>query len=386
MHYELCIIKEAGYSLCIVNCALCINIYILKMKRVAIIGTQGVPARYGGFETLVENIIGDNCSKDIEYTVFCSSKDLCTSDREYRGAKLRYVGISANGVQSIVYDIVSLMRALSDFDTILVLGVSGCIFLPFFKVFSDSRVVVNIDGLEWKRAKWNGFAKWFLKLSEKVAVWWADVVIADNQGIVDYVEEEYKLKAELIAYGGDHVVKDIPEDRKVSVLKEYGLEKGNYAVTVCRIEPENNCDMILEAFARNGMPLLFIGNWERSDYGKGLLEKYKDYGNITMHGPMYDLDTLNVLRSESRYYIHGHSAGGTNPSLVEAMFSGCNILAYDVVYNRETMANMGAHFGSTEELVKLVEAGEVFNSEVMMEVAEERYTWKRIARRYERLY
>ncbi len=356
------------------------------MKKVAIIGTQGVPARYGGFETLVENIIGDNCSKDIEYTVFCSSKDLSTSLEEYRGARLKYVAISANGVQSIPYDIVSMLKVLKGFDTVLVLGVSGCIFLPVFRLLSKSRLIVNIDGLEWKRAKWNGFAKWFLKLSEKVAVRWADVVIADNQGIVDYVKKEYNIKAELIAYGGDHVVKAIPEAKIESVLREYGLERNNYAVTVCRIEPENNCDMILEAFARNGMRLFFIGNWERSEYGQGLKEKYKDYDNITMHGPMYDLDTLHVLRSESRYYIHGHSAGGTNPSLVEAMFSGCNILAYDVVYNRETMANEGAHFGSTQELVKIIADNNIHNAGALLQVAQERYTWKKISKQYEKLY
>ena len=356
------------------------------MKKVAIVGTQGVPARYGGFETLVENIIGDNCSKDIEYTVFCSSKDLSTNLEEYRGAKLKYVAISANGIQSIPYDIVSLLKVIKGYDSILVLGVSGCIFLPIFRLLNSSRLIVNIDGLEWKRGKWNSFAKWFLKLSEKVAVRCTDVVIADNQGIVDYVKKEYGIRAELIAYGGDHVVKYIPMAKEDSVLSEYNLERNNYAVTVCRIEPENNCDMILEAFAKNGMRLLFIGNWEKSEYGQGLKEKYKNFSNITMQGAMYNLDTLHVLRTQSRYYVHGHSAGGTNPSLVEAMFSGCNILAYDVVYNRETMANKGAHFGTTDSLLNLIAENNIYNADALLKVAQERYTWKEIAKKYESIF
>ena len=140
------------------------------MKKVAIIGTQGVPAKYGGFETLVENIIGDNCSGDIQYTVFCSSKDLPNGPKEYRGARLKYLCLKANGVQSIPYDIVSMMRAICGYDAILILGVSGCIFLPILKLFCRKRVIVNIDGLEYRRAKWKNWVRKFLKFSEILSV------------------------------------------------------------------------------------------------------------------------------------------------------------------------------------------------------------------------
>ena len=160
------------------------------MKKVAIIGTQGVPASYGGFETLVENIIGENCSNDIQYTVFCSGKDMPTRIKEHKGAELKYVGLRANGVQSIPYDIISMMRSIRGYDTVLILGVSGCIFLPIFKLFCRKRVIVNIDGLEYRRAKWKGWVKKFLKLSEKIAIRFADVIITDNKGIQDYVKLE----------------------------------------------------------------------------------------------------------------------------------------------------------------------------------------------------
>ena len=152
------------------------------MKRVTIIGTQGVPAQYGGFESLVENLVGEQCDRDIKYTVFCSSKDLPQQREEYKGAKLKYIPLSANGVQSIPYDMLSLLKVPKETDVILVLGVSGSLILPFFKPFSKKKFVINIDGLEHRRDKWGKAARWYLKLSEKMAVKYADVIIADNKG------------------------------------------------------------------------------------------------------------------------------------------------------------------------------------------------------------
>lgn len=355
------------------------------MKKVAIVGTQGVPANYGGFESLVENMIGDNCSPDIQYTVFCSSKDMKKKLLSYKGANLKYVPLHANGMQSIPYDIVSMMRVITGYDVILVLGVSGCVFLPFLKILSRKRIVVNIDGLEHRRDKWGKFAKWFLKFSEKVAVKWADTIIADNKGIQDYVMETYGKKAEMIAYGGDHALRNIPVELQTSVLQKYGLQNKEYAISVCRIEPENNCHVSLEAFAKTDKSFVFIGNWKRSEYGKELLDKYKDCPNIQMLDPIYDLDTLYVLRSNAAYYIHGHSAGGTNPSLVEAMFFGCPIIAFDVVYNRESTQNKAYYFSTPDDIVSLLKQGNL-DGKIMKDISEMEYTWKVIAHKYEELF
>ena len=163
------------------------------MKQVAIVGIQGVPAKYGGFETLVENIIGDNCSPEVRYTVFCSSKDYTVRMKTYKGTRLKYIPLfHANGAQSTPYDILSMLKCLQGYDTVVILGVSGCIFLPVFRLFYRKRLVVNIDGLEHQRTKWGKFAKWFLRTSEAMAVRYADVVIADNKGIQNYVEETYQ--------------------------------------------------------------------------------------------------------------------------------------------------------------------------------------------------
>ena len=355
------------------------------MKKVAIIGTQGVPANYGGFETLVENIIGENCSNGIEYTVFCSSKDMPTKITEHKGAKLKYVCFKANGVQSIPYDIVSMMRSICGYDTLLILGVSGCIFLPVFKLFCRKRIIVNIDGLEYRRAKWKNWVKKFLKLSERTAIRFADIIITDNKGIQDYVKEEYGKETTLIAYGGDHALIDITKEREAEILKNYGFEKEGYSMCVCRIEPENNCHMTLEAFKENNKKLVFVGNWNRNDYSRKLKEEYNAYSNITLLNSIYDLEILYTLRKNAKYYIHGHSAGGTNPSLVEAMFFGRPILSFDVVYNRETTQNKAHYYQNAQELTALIEQC-VDNGKELKEVACKQYTWAQIAKEYEALY
>lgn len=355
------------------------------MKKVAIIGTQGVPAQYGGFESLVENIIGDNCSEGIEYTVFCSSRDKDSSLKEYKGCKLRYVPLHANGMQSVPYDMLSMMKAIRGYDTIVILGTSGCLFLPVLRTFSRSRIIVNIDGLEHKREKWGKVARLTLRLSEKTAIRNSDVVIADNKGIADYVAETYHKEAVIIAYGGDNAIRNVTEQRQQEILAQYGVTADDYAITVCRIEPENNTHITLEAFKRTGRPLIFIGNWEHSAYARDLKDKYSQSENIQLVNSVYDLDVLYALRKNAHCYVHGHSAGGTNPSLVEAMSIGCRILAYDVVYNRETTHGKALYYRDVESLIQLLDMDWGDYSE-LREIAKQHYTWATIAKAYEKLY
>ena len=383
-------------------------------KKVAIIGTQGVPARYGGFESLVENLLG-NASDGVEYTVFCSSKDIpCGSAKRpssYKGARLKYVGLHANGAQSIFYDLVSMLRCLCGYDTLLVLGVSGCLFLPFVRLFlsSKTKLVINIDGLEHKRDKWNKLARWILLTSEKMAARYADTVISDNQAITDYVVSTYGPRSEealvTIAYGGDHVAREVCEERQREILASYGLQAGGYAFSVCRIEPENNCHITLEAFsgaaavsegsavtAPEALPLLLIGNWTHSDWARQLRARFQGQKGVIPADAVYDLDVLYTLRSNAALYVHGHSAGGTNPSLVEAMFFGRPIFAFDVPYNRETTFGQAFYFRDAESLmagIAQLSAAEDAAKEAgatLAHLADEHYRWADIAARYERIY
>lgn len=357
--------------------------------KVAIIGTVGVPANYGGFETLVEQLVRHNHNEDLQYAVYCSKKSYNDERWVYHGAKTEYVGLQANGIQSIPYDIVSLIKASRRSDVILVLGVSGCSFLPIFRVFSKKKLVINIDGLEHRRDKWNKWARQFLKYSEKQAIKYGDIIVTDNQGITDYVKSEYGKDSELIAYGGDHVLTDIDEKSAGKILNEYMLERNGYAMALCRIEPENNVHIILEAFEMAKKKLLFIGNWHKSDYGKSLADKYKDSEYVKITPAVYDLDVLNILRSNCSIYLHGHSAGGTNPSLVEAMFFKKPIIAFDCIYNRETTENKASYFKDSQDLITALNNPALdldSNAQAMHEIADRRYRWSIIAEQYETLY
>lgn len=356
------------------------------MKKIAIIGTVGLPAQYGGFETLTEYLT-KFLGSTYDITVYCSKKNYTHTLETYNGARLKYINLSANGPQSIPYDIVSIISSLKNNDTLLILGVSGCIILPFIKLFSSKKVIVNIDGLEWRRAKWNKYVKAFLKFSERMAVRYADTIVTDNKAIQDYVLSEYAKPSELIAYGGDHVTK---ESVTPNTLSEFPFLSIPYAFKVCRIEPENNVHMILEAFAaQTTLPLVVIGNWNRSEYGKKLKQTYLVFDHIHLIDPIYDQALLNQFRSNCTVYVHGHSAGGTNPSLVEAMCLSLPIIAYDVNYNRETTYDQGLYFNNSQDLTKLINNLATINlSEIgakMYSVANSKYTWQYITTQYSKL-
>lgn len=356
------------------------------MKRIAIIGTAGIPARYGGFETLAQHLV-DHLGDRYQFTVYCSKFMYDKKEREaLRNGPVRlvYIPLSANGKSSILYDMIAMFHALFYADTLLVLGVSGTSFVPFIRLFSRKKIIVNIDGIEWKRAKWNSLARAFLRFSERLAMKYAHACIADNKVIQDYTVERYGKKAILAEYGADHVA---PQPFDNNVRHNYPFLHAPYAFTVCRIEPENNIHMILEAFAKaGGKHLVVVGNWNNSAYGKALYAKYSGMETIHLLQPIYEAKTLNMLRSNCHVYIHGHSAGGTNPSLVEAMYLGLPILAFDVNYNRETTHNKAFYYRDAEGLSALLSTLKIQdlmgNRIVMKEIAEANYTWRQIAGKY----
>jgi glycosyltransferase involved in cell wall biosynthesis len=258
-------------------------------------------------------------------------------------------------------------------------------FMPILRKITKAKIIVNIDGLEHRRDKWGKTAKWVLRTSEAMAVKYADVIVADNKGIQDYVKETYNKDSALIAYGGDHALRNLPESRVRSILNTYGLIEKKYAISICRIEPENNCHVVLEGFAKSSMPLIFIGNWNHSEYSRALKSRYSNYSNIRIQDAVYDLDILYALRSNAGLYIHGHSAGGTNPSLVEAMHFGIPIVTWNVVYNRETTEGKAYYFSTPEELLDITRRVDLSGNN-MQEIAQRRYTWKTISKQYCELF
>ena len=357
-------------------------------NKIAIIGTVGLPASYGGFETLAAHLV-ENLNDDYDLTVYCSGKQYKKENRKkyYKNARLRYIPLEANGIQSIIYDSISIIHSLFYADVLLILGVAGAWILPFVKFFTNKRIIISIDGIEWKRDKWNRLAKWYLFWAESLAVKYSHIDISDNESIQDYTALRYGSLSRIIEYGADHTlfVKPDTNDRQ-----EFPFLSKPYAFKVCRIEPENNVHEVLKAFSLLAKhTLVIVGNWEKSQYGINLKEQYSKFPNIILLNPIYEQRKLDVIRGNAFAYIHGHSAGGTNPSLVEAMYLGLPIISFGVSYNRTTTENKALYFNTHIDLIQIIQQTSVRQlkeiGNMMKEIAQRRYTWSFISKKYKAL-
>ncbi|MEQ8908119.1 MAG: DUF1972 domain-containing protein [Vicingaceae bacterium] len=351
-----------------------------KTVKVAIIGSVGVPAKYGGFETLADKLV-EHLANKFSLTVYCSGLQYSKRLNSYKGAALEYVEFSANGVQSVFYDIISIKRAVKEHDVLLILGVAGMFYIPWVKFFRKNKVILHIDGMEWKRDKWKWFAKSYLKYSEKLGILFADRVIADNAAILKNVPKRYHKKTDLIAYGADHVQFETVNEK---LLKRLEIPFRDYSFSVCRIVPENNIRIILQAFKESKKNLVLVGNWYDSNYGIDIWREFHQLENIALIHPIYNQKELDALRCNCSFYIHGHSAGGTNPSLVEAMALGLKIIAFNVDFNCMTLNNNAWFFSTKEELLELLNEKEypchlVTESKKMVEL---NYRWEGVTAKY----
>jgi glycosyltransferase involved in cell wall biosynthesis len=354
-----------------------------KKKKIAIIGTRGIPAKYGGFETLVE-FLARYLSDKLDITVFCS-KEQYPKLHKYHNSQLAFLPFSANGLQGIMYDSISILKTYKQYDKVLILGCSNTV-MSFMGKYRK-KFILNIGGIEWQRRKWGYWASKLIKFSEKISVKNSDFLVADNDGIKDYLLSTYNRESTVVEYGGDQVKRvSINED----YINKYPFLKTEYILAVARIQPDNNIEMIIKSCIDiKKYILVIIGNWNISEYGVKLKKNYKNIGNIVLLEAIYDQNELNVIRSNTKIYLHGHSAGGTNPGLVEAMYLGLPVFCFDNVFNRNTSENKALYFSNSEQLHDMLMAlsdpllQQIANC--MKEIAERRYRWELIANKYYKL-
>jgi len=348
--------------------------------KLAIIGTQGIPAQYGGFETLVEYLT-KYLSEKYDITVFCSRENKTRKDK-YNNSNLVYLPFSANGFQGIIYDSLSIIKSYKKYNKILILGSSN-IVMSFFGKYKN-KFILNIGGIEWQRSKWGILASAIIKYSERTSVRNSEYLIADNEGIQQYLLKMYNRNSYLIEYGGNHVQR-IYYNEKYKI--KYSFLEEDYILSVARIQPDNNIEMILKSFINvHNFKLVIIGNWEKSRFGKKLKLYYNNIKNIILIDAIYNNEELDVIRSNAKIYIHGHSAGGTNPGLVEAMNLGLPIFCYNNSFNRYTTEGQALYFDTAENLYNLLinisdeSLRQIANK--MKEIAERRYKWEIITHKY----
>lgn len=367
--------------------------------KIAFISTRGIPNNYGGFEQFAEYISVGLVRRGHEVVVY-SPHFHPYREPDYKGVRIKHIYSPekwmGSSVGSFFYDFLSLRDALKKekFDIIYEAGYTSIV--PAYIWFNVKRIkyplfTTNMDGLEYKRTKFNKWVQKFVFWEERMAVKHSHYLIADNMGIRDYYKEKYGKESKFLAYGAD-----VHEDYDVDVLKEYGLEAGGYFIVVARLEPENNLFMAIEGYLASNQygkrPLVVVGK-TNTPYGKYLVERYGRDCNIRFVGGIYDFRKLNSIRHYSYAYFHGHSVGGTNPSLLEAMASGCFILAHDNIFNRAVLGENALYYGSTDAATEMldgidqaVSAHKKEYTERNLEVIRRDYSWEKLVDEHEEYF
>lgn len=357
--------------------------------RIAVVGSRGIPGNYGGFETFAERLGLGLVEKGHLVNVYCPAASSTTDERDYRGIKRTIVpNIPLKSLDKISGSVLSCLHAsFSKCDVILFLGVAPAIF-AWIPRLTGKKLVVNIDGLEWKRRKWGRFGAWYLKFSERLGALFCHEIVADSMVLKEYVKNEYEKDAVYIAYGADP---GAAEDD--GVLDKLGLKKNEYFLQVCRLEPENNSDLVIREYGLvdTELPLVIVGDAPYSDSYKNRLKEMADK-RVMFVGAVYGRD-YDALRSNAFCYIHAHEVGGTNPSLLEALAAGNCVAALDVPYNLEVIDNAGLAFSRESGSLARILRHLLTDPAAMMELRqkavkriESYYSWGKIINAYEKLF
>lgn len=383
-----------------------------KIKHVYIVGSKGIPASYGGFETFVEELTGRKKEKRILYHVGCMNER--ESQYTYNGAECFNVHTNIKGPLGKMFQVCDALKYVcKDAEKYsgegVIVYILGCRIGPFLYYYRkklkrkipDIQIMVNPDGMEWRRSKWKGWQKTFLKFCERCLVKNADLIIADSMGMQRIIEKEFKVpteKIKYIAYGAEVV--DVSEKSKPA--EEWYQKKGiipeQYYLIVGRFVPENNYETMISEFMKTKITkkLVIISNVEENEFYEELKRNtgFAEDDRILFVGTVYDKEILSVIRRNAFAYIHGHEVGGTNPSLLEALATTKVNLLLGVDFNREVGAEGAIYFDKAEgNLASIIEKTEKMTEQeraVLGEKAKQRicnhFSWDFIVEEYEKTF
>lgn len=357
-----------------------------QQMRLALVGTRGVPARYGGFETCVEEVGRRLADRGHRVTVYCRTSTGHERPESHHGMRLVHLPAARRrSLETLSHTALSVAHLLGHrVDAAVVFNAANSPLLPLLRA-ARIPVATHVDGLEWKRAKWGWAGRRYYRVAESLAVRWSDALIADAQGIADYYRTEFDADTDLISYGAPAVG---PADDR---LHELGLSSRDYHLVVARFEPENHVDVIVDGYTRSGatLPLVVVGAAPYADDYTSRVHAVAD-GRVRFLGSMWDQQLLDQLYANAATYLHGHSVGGTNPSLLRAMGAGAATIAFDVSFNREVAGASGRYFTTAADVAARLEAAEADPAELaecrdLARTLAAAYDWDDVALRYEAL-
>lgn len=356
--------------------------------RISMLGTRGVPARYGGFETAIEEVGSRLAARGHQVLVYSRNAEperpLPALHRGMRVVELP--ALKRRSLETLSHTGRSLAHLLARTppDVAVVFNSANAPFLPALRA-ARIPVATHVDGLEWRRGKWGPTGQRYYRAAESAAVRLSDALIADAQGIADYYDQEFNAPTELIAYGAPRIAAG------TSRLAELGLSPGGFHLVVARFEVENHVDVIVEGYVRSAarLPLVVVGSAPYADDYTARIDSLAD-SRVRLLGGVWDQELLDQLYAGALVYYHGHSVGGTNPSLLRAIGAGAAVDAFDVSFNREVLAAAGRYWTDAASVTALVADAESHPGaqERRGRAARERarlYDWDRVAGQYEAL-
>ncbi len=381
------------------------------MKHVFIIGSKGIPAKYGGFETFVEKLTEGQKSKQIKYHVSCLADDY--KNFKHNGARCFNIKVPNIGpAKAIYYDIAALKESIKCIEDNKIKNsivyILACRIGPFVGYYKNKlkklggTLIVNPDGHEWKRAKWNKAIRQYWKVSEKYMVKHADLLICDSKNIEKYIKEDYKQynpKTTFIAYGADAEKSKLTDEDSTLLqwYKEKNVKKKEYYLVVGRFVPENNYETMITEFmkSKTKKDFILITNVEKNKFYEELREKtnFDKDKRIKFVGTVYDQELLKKIRENAHGYFHGHEVGGTNPSLLEALATTDLNILLDVGFNREVGMDGALYFNKkNRNLANLIDKLDNIDEGYIKTLGskaksriEKEYTWSYIIDKYEEL-